>query len=70
MASGGPGTSSIGSQFFITYDALPQLDGNFTIIGRVIEGMDVAESITPRDPSQGAALPPGDVIETILIDEQ
>jgi len=70
MASGGPGTSSIGSQFFITYDALPQLDGNYTIIGRVIEGMDVVESITPRDPSQGAGLPPGDIIETILIEEQ
>ena len=70
MASGGPGTSSIGSQFFITYDALPQLDGGYTIIGRVIEGMDVAESITPRDPGQGAVLPPGDVIETILIEEE
>ena len=70
MASGGPGTSSIGSQFFITYDALPQLDGSYTIIGRVIEGMDVVESITPRDPSQGAGLPPGDIIETILIEEQ
>ena len=70
MASGGPGTSSIGSQFFITYDALPQLDGNYTIIGRVIEGMDIVESITPRDPSQGAGLPPGDIIETILIEER
>jgi len=70
MASGGPGTSSIGSQFFITYDALPQLDGSYTIIGRVIEGMDVVESITPRDPSQGAGLPPGDIIETILIEER
>ncbi len=70
MASGGPGTSSIGSQFFITYDTLPQLDGNYTIIGRVIEGMDVVESITPRDPSQGAGLPPGDIIETILIEER
>ncbi len=70
MASGGPGTSSIGSQFFITYDALPQLDGNYTIIGRVIDGMDVVDQITPRDPSQGTVLPPGDVIETILIEEQ
>lgn len=69
MASGGPGTSSIGCQFFITYDALPDLDGNYTIIGRVIEGMDVVESITPRDPSQGSA-PPGDVIETIVIEER
>lgn len=70
MASSGPGTSSVGSQFFITYDALPQLDGNYTIIGRVIEGMDVVESITPRDPGQSADLPPGDVIETVLIEEQ
>jgi cyclophilin family peptidyl-prolyl cis-trans isomerase len=70
MASNGPGTSSVGSQFFITYDALPQLDGNYTIIGRVIEGMDVLESITPRDPNQGTVLPPGDLIETILIDER
>ena len=70
MASSGPGTSSIGSQFFITYDALPQLDSSYTIIGRVIEGMDVVESITPRDPSQGADLPPGDIIETILIEER
>jgi cyclophilin family peptidyl-prolyl cis-trans isomerase len=70
MASGGADTSSVGSQFFITYDTLPQLDGNYTIIGRVIEGMDVLESITPRDASQGAVLPPGDLVETILIDEQ
>ncbi len=70
MASAGPGTGTIGSQFFITYDALPQLDGNYTIIGRVIEGVDVVESLTPRDPSQSAGLPPGDVIETILIEER
>jgi len=70
MASAGPGTSTIGSQFFITYDTIPQLDGNYTIIGRVIEGMDVVESLTPRDPGQGAGLSPGDVIETILIEEK
>jgi cyclophilin family peptidyl-prolyl cis-trans isomerase len=70
MASGGPGTSSVGSQFFITYAPLPQLSGQYTIIGRVIEGMDVVQSLTPRDPSQGADLPPGDAIETIVIEEQ
>jgi len=69
MASGGPGTGSIGSQFFITYDALPDLTGNYTIIGRVIEGMDAVESITPRDPRQGAVAL-GDLIETILIEER
>jgi cyclophilin family peptidyl-prolyl cis-trans isomerase len=70
MASGGPGTSSVGSQFFITYDAQPTLDGNYTIIGKVIEGMDVVERLTPRDPSQEAAPPPGDIIETIIIEEK
>jgi len=70
MASSGPGTDTVGSQFFITYDALPDLDNNYTIIGQVIEGMDVAESLTPRDPSSGMALPPGDVIQTIIIEEK
>ncbi len=70
MASGGPGTSSIGSQFFITFDAVSQLDGNYTIIGQVVEGMDVLESLTPRDPNEGVDLPPGDVIETITIEEK
>jgi cyclophilin family peptidyl-prolyl cis-trans isomerase len=70
MASNGPDTDTVGSQFFITYDAIPDLDGNYTIIGRVIEGMDVAESLTPRDPSQGFALPPGDVIQTIVVEEK
>lgn len=70
MASSGPGTDTVGSQFFITYDAIPDLDNNYTIIGRVIEGMAVAESLTPRDPSSGMALPPGDIIQTIIIEEK
>jgi cyclophilin family peptidyl-prolyl cis-trans isomerase len=70
MASQGPGTSSVGSQFFITYAALPQLDGNYTIIGQVVQGMDVLESLSPRDPAKDPMAPPGDRIETILIEEK
>jgi cyclophilin family peptidyl-prolyl cis-trans isomerase len=68
MANSGPDTN--GSQFFITYGPAENLNGSYTIFGEVIEGMDVAESLTPRDPSQGADLPPGDPIITITIEER
>lgn len=68
MANAGPDTN--GSQFFITYGPASQLDGGYTIFGRVISGQDVAESITPRDPSQPVELPPGDKILSVTIEEK
>lgn len=64
------GADSNGSQFFITYSAQPTLDGKYTIFGKVIQGMDVATSLTPRDPSQSADLPPGDKILSVTIEEK
>jgi cyclophilin family peptidyl-prolyl cis-trans isomerase/protein-disulfide isomerase len=55
------------SSFFITYSPQPQFTGNFTIIGRVTEGMDVAESLTATQP--GPDQPEPDAIETIVIEE-
>ncbi len=68
MANAGPNTN--GSQFFITYVALPHLDGQHTVFGRVIEGMNVLRRLTPRDPSQNPFAPPGDRIATIEIVER
>ena len=36
---------SAGSQFYICLAPLPQLDGNYTVFGKVIDGMSVVERI-------------------------
>jgi len=70
VAMANAGADSNGSQFFITYAPETQLNGGYTIFGRVISGMDVATSLTARDPSQNTDLPPGDEIITITIEEK
>jgi cyclophilin family peptidyl-prolyl cis-trans isomerase len=67
MANSGPGSN--GSQFFITLNPLPNLDGGYTIFGRVVSGMDLVNQITPRDPGQNPNLPPGDLILGVTIEE-
>ncbi len=64
------GTDTNGSQFFITYAPAPTLDGAYTIFGQVLQGMDVVESLTPRDPSTASNLPPGDKIISVTIEEK
>ncbi|WP_374016925.1 peptidylprolyl isomerase [Paenibacillus thiaminolyticus] len=47
MAHAGKDTG--GSQFYITYDAFPHLDGVHTVFGKVVEGMEVADQIKQGD---------------------
>jgi cyclophilin family peptidyl-prolyl cis-trans isomerase/preprotein translocase subunit SecF len=83
MANRGANTGS--SQFFITYEATPWLDAYdengqrreclssqvscHAVFGRVIEGFEVVQSLTPRDPDQYPDYD-GDLIYTIRIEER
>ena len=54
MANGGPHTNS--SQFYITLGDRSYLDGNYTVFGHVVKGMEVVNAIVQ-----------GDAVETIRI---
>lgn len=45
MARKGYNVNTAGSQFFICVAAAPQLNGQYTVFGRVLEGMDVVDQI-------------------------
>ncbi len=65
-----PERDSSGSQFYIVLEDSQQardLDGKYTIFGEVVQGLDVARSLTPREPNDEY---PGDQIKTIEITEK
>jgi cyclophilin family peptidyl-prolyl cis-trans isomerase len=41
---------SANSQFFIMFVPHPELDGRYTVIGRVVSGMDAVDGIAPGEP--------------------
>jgi len=41
--------NSATSQFYITLEQTPFLDGSYAVFGKVIEGMDVALSLREQD---------------------
>lgn len=63
MANAGPNTN--GSQFFILLADSPQLNGRYTVFGRVTEGLEVADALTARDPATDTD--PGDRVESVEI---
>jgi cyclophilin family peptidyl-prolyl cis-trans isomerase len=43
---------SANSQFFIMFAPRPELDDNYTVMGRVVSGMDAVDAIAPGEPPQ------------------
>jgi cyclophilin family peptidyl-prolyl cis-trans isomerase/protein-disulfide isomerase len=68
MVNSGPDTS--GSQFFITYAPTAKYNGQYTIFGQVLSGMDILKQLTPRDPQPGTDLPPGDKLISVTVEEK
>jgi len=66
MANAGPNTN--GSQFFITFEPQPHLNGRHTVFGQVTDCMDVVRKLRVRDP--GSDRNPGDRITSIDIGEE
>jgi len=64
------GENTNGSQFFITYDAVPSYDGKYTIFGQVLSGMEFLEELAPRDPKIGETLPSGGTLLNVTIEER
>jgi peptidylprolyl isomerase len=58
-----------GSQFFITLGSTPELNEEFTVFGRVVDGLDLVDGLTARDP-EGDAEVDGDTILGIDIIER
>jgi cyclophilin family peptidyl-prolyl cis-trans isomerase len=67
MANSGRNTN--GSQFFITFAPQPQLNGDYTIFGQVVSGMDVVNGLTRRNPDDKPDFP-GDAIQSVTIAEK
>jgi cyclophilin family peptidyl-prolyl cis-trans isomerase len=54
MANSGPDTN--GSQFYITMEAAPWLDGGYSVFGHVVQGMDAVTSIQRGDHMQSVRI--------------
>ena len=67
MANAGPNTN--GSQFFVvTADECPWLDGKHTVFGRVVEGMDVIDTLESAETDAQDRPREPQVIERIELD--
>ncbi len=59
--------NSANSQFFIVFDAAPHLNGQYTVWGRVVEGMEHVDKIKRGDPRSGRVSNPDTIVRMYLL---
>ncbi len=64
------GRDTNGSQFFITLGPLPERNQRYTLLGTVVQGLEVLGKLTPRDPVAEPEAAPGDTLISITIEEK
>ncbi len=64
MANSGPGTD--GSQFFLTFLETPWLDGNHTVFGKVIAGLEVLDALEACGSEGGSTTEPLKIENTTI----
>ena len=58
---------SANSQFFIMFDDAPHLDGQYTVVGRVIEGMEIVDKIKRGSGGGGAVKADPDYMKKVTV---
>ncbi|MEM7490545.1 MAG: peptidylprolyl isomerase, partial [Pseudomonadota bacterium] len=61
--------NSANSQFFIMFDEAPHLDGQYTIVGQVTDGMDVVDAIKRGTGPNGAIVGEPDTMAAVRVVE-
>ncbi len=56
-----------GSQFVITYTPTQQFEGQFTVIGKVVSGLDTLKNLVPRQNEANAA---ADKIDSVTVSKK
>ena len=69
LAMANSGRDTNGSQFFITFGPQDFLNGGYTLFGQVVEGMDVVNGITLRDPDQAPAFEGDKIVSIVILEE-
>jgi peptidylprolyl isomerase len=59
--------NSANSQFFIMFNAAPNLNGQYTVVGRVTDGMDVVDAIKRGKGRNGAVIGAPDVMTKVTV---